>query len=538
MWAIRVLSGQQAGQVFQLKSGANTLGRGPSCTIKILSPGVSKEHVKIEILADKFIISDMGSRNGTFLNGTQIRSSRLRPGDRIGIHDVIVELVAMAAAQQQMQQMQQMQQQYEQQGVRGAAAPAPAPVFGNLAYQMPPSGPGEGGRSRRSAKPALRTMAKEYVDRVVLPGVYRLAEMVEFPWLLALFMAAFILLVTSLSTVPLIRILRDSVEEQSQQHALTIASTLAKVNEAAVRDGIYTAINMNTAQRAGVKQALIIQAIDGKIIAPSTRADDYPKIEFVHEARRLPRESVKQIDGSTVAAVYPIAAYNAETGSRGILAYSVVEYDMTSLAVDDSKTISLFITNLFIAFLLGAVLFFFLYKIIEYPVLSLNAQLDTALREGRDDLKVNFNFDPLNKLTSNINSALTRVLTGNEAAQPRSIEHDRRIEMTNLAEMVGFAAMVITAHDRTVAQVNQGFEQRTRLDPARIVNQPVTSITDQALRLSLLDLMDRVEQNPDQLVSNELEFGGENFQIIAQGIFGTAKLAYYLMILVPAGGEA
>lgn len=523
MWAIRVLTGQQAGQIFPLKAGANVLGRAPSCDIKILSPNVSKEHVKIDVLEGKFIVSDMGSRNGTFLNGTQVRSSRLKPGDRIGMHDVMIELVPMQAR-------------------------APEPVHGNLAYQMqpamnhPPQIQGHAqphglGHLEPQRPPQVATMAQEYVDRVVLPGVYRLAEMMEFKWLLGLFMAAFILLVTSLSTIPLIRILRDSVEEQSQQHALTIAATLAKVNEAAIRDGLYTAINMTTANRVGV-EAMIIQALDGKIIAPSSRAESYPDIPFVHEARKLPRESVQQVDGNTVVAVHPIEAYNAETGSRGTLAYSVVVYDMGTLAVDDSKTISLFVITLFIASILGALLFFFLYKLIEYPLVSLNMQLDKALREGRDDLKTTFDFEPLARLTKNINSALTRVLTGGSAAeQPRAIEHDRRLEMQNLVEMVGFAAMVVSAVDRAIAHVNQGFEARTRIDTSRLLNQPVVNVTDQSLKLSLLDLMDRLDQNPDQLVTNELEFGGENFQIIAQAVYGTSKIAYYLIILVPAGGE-
>ncbi len=532
MWGIRVLAGQQAGQVIPLKAGANVLGRAPSCDIKILSPNVSKEHVKIEVLEGKFIVSDMGSRNGTFLNGTQVRSSRLRPGDRIGMHDVIVELVQMPH-QQALPGM-------TSSHARHAPQQMPQQNYaGNLAYQqqMPSHDHQPQAQAQARQSPHAMNLVQEYMDRVVLPGVYRLAEMVELKWLLGMFMAAFILLVTSLSTVPLIRILRDSVENQSQEHAQTIAATLARVNEAAVRDGIYTAVNMIPAQRSGVKEAMIIQALDGKIIAPSSRAETYPDIAFVHDARKLSRESVQQVDGSTVVAVHPIEAFNAETGARGTVAYSVVVYDMATLAVDDSKTISLFIITLFIASILGAILFFFLYKLIEYPLRSLNLQLDTALREGRDDLKVTFDFEPLQKLANNINSALTRILTGGQSAVPRAIEHDRRVEMTNLVEMVGFAAMAISAHDRTIAQVNQGFETRTRMNASTLLNQPVTNINDQSLKLSLLDLIDRVEQNPDQLVTNDLEFNGENFQIIAQGIFGTAKLAYYLVILVPAGGE-
>lgn len=524
MWGLRILSGQQAGRVFPLKMGKNILGRAPSCDIKILSPGVSKEHACLDISADKIVLQDMESRNGTFVNGRKISAHTLRPGEQVTLKDVVFEVIPVAS-------LHQMPQMGRLPGHVGNAAyqmqpMAPMPDVAAIAHSAPPQG-----------LAAFAHFARQYIDTVVMPGVYHLAEIIEFRWLLTLFMGAFILLVTSLSTIPLIQILRESVEEQSQQHALTIANTLARVNEAPIRDGLYTAINMATAQRVGVREALIITAMDGKIIAPASRAEGYPKIEFVHEARRNSKEAVRQIDGTTVVALYPVEAYNPETGSRGVIAFSVVVYDMASIAVDDGKTLSLFIVTLFIALILGAILFFFVYKLIEYPLTSLNLQLDTALKEGRDDLKLNFQFQPLIRLTSNINSALSRILTGGGGASesPRSIEHDRRLEMTNLAEMVGFAAMVVSAHDRNVVAVNQGFEEKTGLGPAQIVNQSISLITDQALKLSLQDLLERLEQNPDQLATNDLEFSGDKYQLIAQAIYGTSKIAYFLVIVVPGG---
>lgn len=534
MWAIRLLSGPQAGKVIPLKSGANVLGRAPSCDIKILSPNVSKEHTKIDVLDGKFIVSDMGSRNGTFVNGTQVRSTRVKEGDQIGLFDVVLEIVPFSSAQAQAQAQSRARAQ-----AQPRAPNSPPPSYGNLAYQMNPAqdpetfeSPADGPRRREG----LQTIVSEYMDRVVLPGVYHLAEVVEFKWLLGIFMGVFILLVTSLSTIPLIRILRDSVEEQSQQHALTIAATLAKVNEGAIREGLYTAINMQTAQRSGVSEAMIVTAMDGKILAPSSRAESFSDIPFVHEARKMGREAVRQINGTTVVALYPIAAYNPETGSRGVLAYSVVVYDMTTLAVDDGKTISLFVITLFIATLLGGLLFFFVYKLIEYPLMSLNLQLDSALREGRDNLKVTFLFPALSKLAGNINSALSRTAAGGSEVISSAIEYDRRLEMENLAEMTGFPSMVISAHDRVIATVNAAFEERTRLSKAQLLNQNVAAITDQALKLSLQDLMDRLQSNPDQLATNDLEFGGQGYQLIAQAIYGSAKIAYFMVILVPSGG--
>ncbi|MBX7232579.1 MAG: FHA domain-containing protein [Bdellovibrionales bacterium] len=535
MWGIRILNGPQSGQIFPLKPGVNILGRSPQCDIKVLNPNISKQHTKIEVLENKFIISDMGSRNGTFINGAQVRTARIHPGDRLGLHEVILEVVPMLKNTIPFS--------------NGTQRPPPPPGFSqqyhsqNLAYQMnpfeqndsPPQGLLDQEGRPQATHPSVKII-QEYVNRVVLPGVYHLATLIEFRWLLGLMMGAFILLVTSLSTIPLIRILRDSVEQQSQQHAVTIASTLAKVNEGPIRDGLYTAINMQTAQRSGVTEALIIQAMDGKILAPASRAEGYPNIPFVHEARKMGKEDVRQVSNNSVVAVHPIEAFNPETGSRGILAYAVVVYDMTSLAVNDSKTISLFIITLFIATVLGGLLFFFLYKLIEFPIQSLNLQLDTALREGRDDLKVDFQFPSLIKLASNINSALSRVLSGGVStgiSQP--LEHDRHLEMGHLVEILGFAAMIISAHDRRITAVNQGFEEKTQMNPSQVVGQTVDTISDQALKLSLQDLIQRLEQNPDQLVNNELDFGGHPTQILAQAIFGTAKIAYFVIVLVPGG---
>ena len=95
MWVVRILSGPQAGQIFPLNEGTNTIGRAPSCNIKVLNAGVSKEHAKIDALHDKVILHDMGSRNGTFINGVQIKSQLVQPGDKILLHDTMVEIANM-----------------------------------------------------------------------------------------------------------------------------------------------------------------------------------------------------------------------------------------------------------------------------------------------------------------------------------------------------------------------------------------------------------------------------------------------------------
>lgn len=59
-----------------LMEGVNVIGRGPDAAIQIDSPGVSRHHARILVANDEAILEDLGSKNGTDLNGSRITTSR------------------------------------------------------------------------------------------------------------------------------------------------------------------------------------------------------------------------------------------------------------------------------------------------------------------------------------------------------------------------------------------------------------------------------------------------------------------------------
>ena len=62
-----------------------TMGRHPSNTLRLVDREVSKEHASIERVGNTFLLRDLNSSNGTFVNGRKVRELRLRDGDEIAL---------------------------------------------------------------------------------------------------------------------------------------------------------------------------------------------------------------------------------------------------------------------------------------------------------------------------------------------------------------------------------------------------------------------------------------------------------------------
>ncbi len=88
---LRTVEGPHAGGVFHLERESAVLGRHPDCDIVLDSGAVSRQHARILRIDNAFFIEDMQSRNGTYVNGRQIRDRlQLDDQDRITLCDVVL----------------------------------------------------------------------------------------------------------------------------------------------------------------------------------------------------------------------------------------------------------------------------------------------------------------------------------------------------------------------------------------------------------------------------------------------------------------
>jgi hypothetical protein len=94
-YVLRFISGKYQGGEFPVAAEKQILvGRSSDLDMVLVEDMVSRKHARIAMQADQIWIEDLGSTNGTFVNGEKIKRARLKEGDRVLIGTSILKLIA------------------------------------------------------------------------------------------------------------------------------------------------------------------------------------------------------------------------------------------------------------------------------------------------------------------------------------------------------------------------------------------------------------------------------------------------------------
>ena len=91
---LKVLGGSRAGMEIPLKKAKFVIGRASGCSLRAGSDAISRRHTEITLTRSSVTIADLGSRNGTFVNGERIsKPTPIKSGDEVRIGPLRFELV-------------------------------------------------------------------------------------------------------------------------------------------------------------------------------------------------------------------------------------------------------------------------------------------------------------------------------------------------------------------------------------------------------------------------------------------------------------
>jgi len=88
---LAVEQGAQAGKVYRVEAPVVEVGRGSGCAVCLDDERVSRRHCEIRFSENHFWLTDLGSTNGTELNGRPVIREVLEDGDKIGLGATVLE---------------------------------------------------------------------------------------------------------------------------------------------------------------------------------------------------------------------------------------------------------------------------------------------------------------------------------------------------------------------------------------------------------------------------------------------------------------
>ncbi|MDC0715014.1 FHA domain-containing protein [Stigmatella sp. ncwal1] len=91
--SLYVEKGPGSGQLIPVNQGVLVIGRASACDLRLQHPSISRRHVQLVRTGERFILRDLGSQNGTFINRVKIEGdTELRAGDELTLGNSVLKL--------------------------------------------------------------------------------------------------------------------------------------------------------------------------------------------------------------------------------------------------------------------------------------------------------------------------------------------------------------------------------------------------------------------------------------------------------------
>ncbi len=85
--------GPGAGQLLEVKQGTVVIGRASVSELRLQHPSISRRHAQVKRVGEQFLVKDLGSQNGTFVNKSRIANEvEVKVGDTLALGNALIRL--------------------------------------------------------------------------------------------------------------------------------------------------------------------------------------------------------------------------------------------------------------------------------------------------------------------------------------------------------------------------------------------------------------------------------------------------------------
>ncbi len=400
----------QNGQVIENRDfpeGSYKIGRAPECEIRLKSAQISKQHALLVIKGDKAAIVDLGSSNGVFVNGILVRKQRVEPGDDIVIVDFKIRISPPGRPQAP-------RGPTTLNAGFGGGEDLRLDFGGNAAPQMDFQAPMQETQQAEPEKSAQEKLLAVMDEKILVP-YYGLMKSMDWRWILSSILLISLTASVILSVIPIVRWGKKITSKEAVERAQTVVAQAVRENyRILAKTGDFTGLTVEAADNEpGMLGVYIIDAKTKQILAPpkyynKSLTDNWSLAaveKIMKGGEKTDRAQVERDDGIFVLA-QPIKLAPTENNLTNIAAIVIANFEVSS---EITTTFEPLVEASLFAILMSLGAFFFIYKMVTRPIVSMNEQLDAALKGENVQITCESMFPELEALVTQMNFMIGRM---------------------------------------------------------------------------------------------------------------------------------
>ncbi len=518
MFKLVAVAGKLRGKEFVLNEGENTVGRDSSCSVVLSVDGISKKHFSMTVTGDTAYAEDLGSSNGTFLNGKIIKKATVKAGDKIALPDLILQVVYVKEKKVVVKKKVVATKEGKNEDFAEdfmTAPPPPKELPLKLLYLF-----------RYKIMPIFHGINQEYEWRI----------------LLGISIAVFVVTSLSLTISPILRDSSKLLLEETANRGAHYADEIERINSRALGLGNLDQVDTSFLDKEPGVYTYELFDREGRIVSPKGKANEYISDSFSIKTRDWASKTENQgknvykvkLSSDEIGIGKNIMSYNMKTGAYESVGIIAIRFKPKSLSIDSSKSTSVYLEALVTSMIVGVFFFGFVYYLTTKPVDEMRFQLEEALRGKRRNIEGKLLMDELHHLKDSMNAILQR---------NRELQHDDSASMMEMEDDVpyvgiliefmrgaGVPVMVLNS-EKLLQKINTEAEDITGIRESASQGLGLLDICrEKGFAASLLELCENSATNQGSNQQTDYELSGKTYSINVTALMGKDKFAkaYYV----------
>ena len=514
MFKLVAVGGKLRGKEIILNDGDNSIGRAADCDHQVAVEGISKKHLRISVNGETAFAEDLGSSNGTLVNGKIIKKVTLKDGDKIALPNLILQVVYVLEKKIVIKKK-----------VARSNDEEDDDSYDELKQVEPmPASP--------IAKPIWIFKYK------IMPIIYGFNERYEWSALVGILHFVFIAINITLTILP---VLRDSKKLLIKEIALRgkqYAAEVDHLNSAHLREKNLDHIRTDFLEGEDAEgvQSYKLYDIEGRVYRPlsslNTVVNDpfsVDALKFYKTESNQDKEVIQDLGGNQIGIARAIKAHDKQMGRDVVVAVITIIFSPSSLAREASNNSKAYLESLITAGMVAVFFFGILYYMTIRPLDEIRFQIEAVLRGRQKELNSNTLFREIHPLRNTINSILTRIkeLQNVDGGEVQSMEEDGPYLRTLKEFMEGAQGPVLILNSEKVIQnLNSEAEDLIGIRENASAGQSLLDTArDQGFAATVIDLCDKSASNEGCHQKESYQIGGKDMTINIVGIVGKDKFA-------------